>query len=330
MRLLHLFVPHQRNKHRPYFLRYQILSVFVMAMLVLQTLINFYYLGTPQVLGFASNIYSDEIISLTNSERAKVGSGVVTENSLLNQAAQLKAQNMFQDNYWAHTNPSDSEKDPWYWFEQVGYTYYMAGENLAMNFDTSAGVINGWMNSASHRENMLNGNYTEIGVAVVNGVLLGEETTLVVQLFGRPVGAGAPLAQSTNPTPTPTSITAPTATPMLTPTPEPTATPIPEAVTAIVRNPSGSGPSQTNATFFGGEQKIRTVTANLMNPQSMSVGRLTMLVTLVFLILIFMVDSLVIVHRQHFHIPRSHGFVHIGVMGILFMALVYSSVGVVL
>lgn len=330
----HFFIPHEQNNYRPYVLRHQVLSVLVIMALVSQALLNILYFKTPQVLGFATSISADEIISLTNSERSSNGVATLNENSLLNQAAQLKAQDMLTYDYWAHTNPYDPTKDPWYWFEQAGYSYQMAGENLAMNFDTSAGVINGWLASASHRENLLNGQYTEIGVAVVNGVLQGEETTLVVQLFGKPFGASTPPIQQPNPTPTstPTQQILPTSEPTPTPipTPTPTPTPQPEGITAIVRNSSDGTPTQTNATLFGGEQRLQAVTTNLANPLSLGMGRLIMLGTLIFLMTVFMIDSLVLVHKQHLDVTRSHGFVHVGVLGVLVIALVYSSVGTIL
>lgn len=339
-KIRHWFISHEENNHHPYLLRYQVLSVFTIFLLIIQVVTNVVYSGSPQVLGFASSIYQAEIISLTNSQRTQNGVGSLTENAVLNQAALLKAQNMFQDNYWAHTNPYDTSKTPWYWFEQAGYSYYMAGENLAMNFDTSAGVINGWMASPSHRENVLNGQFTEIGVAVLNGVLLGEETTLVVQLFGRPLGIQAP--QNTSPAPTsqpnPTAIptvfgqgqTRPTATPTLVPTPTPTPTPTPETVTAVVRTPQGVAPLQTSADFFGGEQRWRAIQSNIANPLSLGTGRLVMLGSLTFLMLVFLVDALIIVHRQHFHVPKSRGFAQAGVLGVAVLALLYSSVGMVL
>ena len=112
---------------------------------------------------------------------------------MLTKAAALKADDMFSDNYWAHFAPDGTS--PWYFYGKVGYSYTWAGENLARDFQTSAGVVAGWMAStAGHKENILNSNFTEVGVAVKNGVLQGEETTLVVQLFGKPVSytASAP------------------------------------------------------------------------------------------------------------------------------------------
>jgi hypothetical protein len=91
---------------------------------------------------------------------------------------------MFEDNYWAHISPSGTK--PWDFIVAEGYDYEYAGENLAKNFNNSNDVVTAWYNSRSHRENLLSTNYDEIGFGVVNGVLEGYETTLVVQMFGRP------------------------------------------------------------------------------------------------------------------------------------------------
>lgn len=350
-------IPHKKNNHRPYLLRYQFLSALIALNLILQTSMSVFSssVDAPRILGFATNVTIQEIISLTNLQRGDAGVGSVAENATLNQAAQLKAKDMFDNDYWAHTNPYDSSKDPWYWFEQASYNYYMAGENLAMNFDTSGGVVNGWMASPSHRENLLNDSFTEIGVAVVNGVLQGQETTLVVQLFGVPLGAAQTIEEGvdveTTPDPAPTSTstpaqqlptstpvplqvvqqTVPTAVPTLaTPTVTPTPTPDAETITAVVRTPEGARPLQTTSTVFGGEQKWQTLRSSLANPMSLGIGRLSMLGLLIFLILLFMVDSIVILRKGHFHVDRSHGFLHVGVFVILIAALLYNSVGIVI
>jgi len=100
-------------------------------------------------------------------------------------AAQRKAENMFQENYWSHYSPDG--KTPWDFILGTGYRYEYAGENLAKNFLFSNGVVDAWMNSATHRDNLLKKEYTEVGYAIVNGVLNGEQTTLVVQEFGKPM-----------------------------------------------------------------------------------------------------------------------------------------------
>lgn len=137
----------------------------------------------PGVLGFATDIKTDDIVSLTNQERVGQGLKALKWNDQLAEAAKAKAQDMFLDNYWAHVAPDGTE--PWDFVDASGYVYLTAGENLAKDFDHSNSVVKAWMDSPSHRDNLLNAKFEDIGVAVVNGELSGFETTLVVQMFGR-------------------------------------------------------------------------------------------------------------------------------------------------
>ncbi len=187
----HLFVPRYSNNHRAKILHPSTLSVVVAFFLIYQFAINFYLLVSPAVLGFASNITPEQVIALTNQKRAEQGLSPLTVNGKLNEAAQRKAGDMFAFNYWAHSSPSG--RNPWAFFLEVGYKYIYAGENLARDFMNSEGVVEAWMNSPTHRDNILNSNYKETGLAVVNGTLNGVETTLVIQLFGTPTPA--PIAQ---------------------------------------------------------------------------------------------------------------------------------------
>jgi len=92
---------------------------------------------------------------------------------------------MFAKNYWAHFAPDG--KTPWDFILNSGYQYEYAGENLAKNFLFSDDVVSAWMNSQIHRDNILKREYSEVGYAVVNGMFNGEQTTLVVQMFGKPI-----------------------------------------------------------------------------------------------------------------------------------------------
>jgi len=136
------------------------------------------------ILGFATDINTKALLEQTNSQRQENGLSALSYNNVLSNAAYQKAQDMFDDDYWAHVAPDG--KTPWDFIIQNGYKYSYAGENLAKDFNKSSSVVSAWMNSPSHRANILNPNYTEIGFAVVNGTLSGEETTLVVQMFGQP------------------------------------------------------------------------------------------------------------------------------------------------
>jgi hypothetical protein len=106
------------------------------------------------------------------------------EDSRLNAAAAAKAQNMFEENYWAHYSPSG--KDPWGFIQGAGYKFSYAGENLARNFETSPEVVDAWMASPTHKANIINTHYTQVGMAVAEGTINGQKTVLVVQEFGRP------------------------------------------------------------------------------------------------------------------------------------------------
>ncbi len=177
-----LFIPHENNNYRARSLHTDFLGFYLVFALALSLV--FKQVGLNNVLGFATDISVDKLYQLTNSEREKNGLSYLTYNSKLSEAAAAKANNMFSENYWAHYSPSG--KTPWDFILGTGYKYEYAGENLAKNFLFSDGVVTAWMNSPTHRENILKGEYTEVGYAIVNGTLNGEQTTLVVQMFGKP------------------------------------------------------------------------------------------------------------------------------------------------
>ncbi len=137
---------------------------------------------TFPALSNAKSFNSSEIISLTNNERSNLGLDKLQENALLNQAALLKAQDMFSNQYFAHTSPAGINS--WYWFDKVNYNYHFAGENLAINFTDSRDTVDAWMASPTHKANIINQNYAEIGVAVVSGNFEGHYAYIVVQEFG--------------------------------------------------------------------------------------------------------------------------------------------------
>ncbi len=191
--LHHFIIPHKhKKKHRKaHLLSTPALIVYVLLFIAIQ--VGFLALRAliPGILGTTSNITKQQVIDLTNKERQGYGDAVVKENTLLDKAAEEKAQDMFAKNYWAHISPSG--KTPWFWMQRTGYSYVYAGENLARGYSTSQDVMNAWMISKmGHKENILNNNYREIGVAVEDGVINGERTTLVVQMFGTPIN---PLAK---------------------------------------------------------------------------------------------------------------------------------------
>lgn len=128
------------------------------------------------------------VIAQTNKARTTEGLPALKENSKLNRAAELKLNDMFAKQYFAHVSPSGA--GPSAWIEEVGYAYLASGENLAEgNFESDKALIEAWMASPGHRANILKAQFTEIGVAVKKGMFEGHTTYLAVQMFGRPRSA---------------------------------------------------------------------------------------------------------------------------------------------
>jgi hypothetical protein len=130
----------------------------------------------------ALEISSSELVVQANIERNKKGLSTLAYNKKLERAAFLKAENMFKEQYWAHYGPNN--ESPWQFILASGYQYKYAGENLAKGFSSTQAVHDAWMASPTHRANILDGNFKEIGIAVVKGKLLGADVFLVVQMFG--------------------------------------------------------------------------------------------------------------------------------------------------
>ena len=190
----HFFKPQRSNNHRAKILHpegFFILSLIIgSVLLVLQALTGIGVLG--DILGFASSITPSEVVNKTNEERAKLGLPALVVNANLTQAALAKGQDVFTDQYWAHVAPDG--KQPWDFMKENGYIYVVAGENLARDFADTGGMMGAWMDSPTHRANIINSRYSEIGIAVIDGKLQGTETTLVVQMFGAP-GGGVTLGE---------------------------------------------------------------------------------------------------------------------------------------
>jgi hypothetical protein len=194
-----LFIPTKKNKYKPYLLKKVSLFFYAIILVVVNTFGGF--IGISEIS--ASNITPSNIIALTNQERSAAGLNTLNQNAKLAAAAQAKAENMFEEQYWDHFGPNG--ESPWQFITAAGYNYVYAGENLAKGFRTAEGVVEAWMASPTHRDNILSGNYKDIGVAIMTGVLNGSETILVVQMFGNltsQVYTPKPVSETETPTET--------------------------------------------------------------------------------------------------------------------------------
>jgi hypothetical protein len=179
------FIPHEGNEHRPHILRTEGAQLMLFLLLASQAfflLYSFIILPTSRQV---AAVLVPVLIAETNQERTHAHLSVLSKNELLMRSAQLKANDMAAKGYFAHNSPSG--EDPWVWFKQVGYDYRFAGENLAVNFVESKDITDAWMNSPTHRENLLNGKYTQVGIATALGKYKGRDAIFVVQHFGTPL-----------------------------------------------------------------------------------------------------------------------------------------------
>ncbi|MBI4084983.1 MAG: CAP domain-containing protein [Candidatus Liptonbacteria bacterium] len=178
------FIPHEENDHQPHILRSEsvlFIAIILAGFEVIFLLNAFTVLPGPNLFGL---IVPGVVVDETNTNRGIYSLIPLKPNALLERAALEKVRDMAQKGYFAHTSPDGVT--PWYWLEKAGYDFSYAGENLAVNFIDSSDVVNAWMNSPSHKENILNGHFTEIGVATAMGTYKGHDANFIVQFFGAP------------------------------------------------------------------------------------------------------------------------------------------------
>jgi Cysteine-rich secretory protein family len=177
------FLPAEENGYRAKIFSGNFLVFFVAAIAIMKlgyAFFLYYFPNNP----FYADITKTALVNLANAERAKNNLPELTENQTLDQAAYLKALDMAQNGYFNHFSPAGIS--PWHWFDSAGYDYKYAGENLAIGFVDSGEVENAWIASPTHKANIVNNKYKDIGIAVLKANFQGNPATIVVQLFGRP------------------------------------------------------------------------------------------------------------------------------------------------
>jgi len=174
-------LPGEENEYRAGIFSGNFLIYLIIAVAILKigfALFIWSFSGNP----FYADITKTALVALANEERAKNNLPALVQNPILEKAAHMKAMDMVEGGYFNHISPSGI--NPWYWFNKAGYNYKYAGENLAVGFLESDEVQNAWLASPTHKANIDNNKYQEIGIAVLKANFQGNPATLVVQLFG--------------------------------------------------------------------------------------------------------------------------------------------------
>ncbi|WP_427126439.1 CAP domain-containing protein [Priestia megaterium] len=120
--------------------------------------------------------FEQKVVDLVNQERQKQGLKPLTLNKKLSDVARTKSKDMMDKGYFDHNSPTYGS--PFDMMKQFGIEYTTAGENIAKGQQSPEDVMNAWMNSDGHRKNILNPDFTEIGVGYVKG-----DTTYWTQQF---------------------------------------------------------------------------------------------------------------------------------------------------
>jgi len=277
----------KHQKHTKQFLH--VYLPYIPLLLILVTGIVFTSMWQPHakkgVLAYATNIGSDSLLLQTNQQRSLNGLSALTINAKLNQAAQAKANDMVTRNYWSHNTPDGVE--PWAFFDNAGYAYFKAGENLAFGFMTSSDTITGWMNSPSHRENLLNSSFQEVGFGFANSsdfVNNGNETVVVAE-YGMPL---APITPIVSPVVTPP--------PVIKSTPTVTAVTKPVSTSKIVAEPVAVISPNTDA-----KPLIEPSTIKVSRLTTVTNGKMPILTTVAIIVSILAIFTLVSRHGVKIH-----------------------------
>jgi hypothetical protein len=147
----------------------------------------FFKASPKAVLAVATNVSPSELLDATNKERASDSKSALRLNTQLSSAAQAKAQDMASRNYWSHNTPDGSP--PWTFIIDHGYQYQKAGENLAYGFTNSSDIVAGWMNSPTHRANVLDNDFVDVGFGTATSSNFNNSgpSTIIVAMYGRSV-----------------------------------------------------------------------------------------------------------------------------------------------
>jgi hypothetical protein len=166
--------------------------------LIVSTLLSFSSYGSAlaskvrhpdgHVLAYATSMTIQGLLKSTNAARAANGVAPLKLNSKLDASAQAKANDMVARDYWSHNTPNGDP--PWVFIEAQGYTYQKLGENLATGFNNEQATIDGWMASPSHRDNLLDSAFIDVGFGYANitdyKAVGGGPMTVIVAHYGKP------------------------------------------------------------------------------------------------------------------------------------------------
>jgi uncharacterized protein YkwD len=187
-KLKDLFLAHEGNNYRPHAFHPKRLLFYSASSLILKGMLIAVVVFSPISAWLTPDILSQEsekVVDLTNQLREQQGVPPLQKSELLAQTANQKCRDMLMNQYFAHVSPDQDSITTW--LERGGYDFAAAGENLAMGFSQAEELVQAWEDSKTHRQNLLDTDYKEIGVAMMSGDYKDVETTFATQHFGAPI-----------------------------------------------------------------------------------------------------------------------------------------------
>jgi len=137
---------------------------------------------------FANDITRENVLDAMNAYRAERGLPPLHFDARLQKATDDRMRDMEELEYWAHESPDG--RSPFSWLRAESYDFSFDGENLACGFETNEVLVQSWMESPGHRDNIMSPLYTECGIAVIDGSTRGRAAgKSIVVMFGRPRNA---------------------------------------------------------------------------------------------------------------------------------------------
>jgi hypothetical protein len=177
--MLNFFIPNKNNNYLPLILRQRSITLIVIFVFITNIILS--VLGPYQINAL---INVDNLYLLHNQEREKQSLSPLKINQLLVNSATAKAEAMLETDCWAHYCPEG--KSPWDFFKDANYDYLFAGENLAEGYSEDEIMMSAWMKSPTHRDNVLNGNFDEVGIGIARGTYQNiKNNTIIVVHFGK-------------------------------------------------------------------------------------------------------------------------------------------------
>lgn len=123
------------------------------------------------------------VLEAMNRYRAERNLPALRGDQRLDLAAEDRMRDMEEIGYWSHESPEG--RSPFFWLALRGYRFGFAGENLAKGFETAEVLVDSWMESKGHRENIMSANYADCGIAIIEGSTTGKASgKSIVVLFG--------------------------------------------------------------------------------------------------------------------------------------------------